>query len=79
MFNKKPPLMAFVTFNSSWAQQECMRRYPSSLFHYYTQSSTHRLRGSRLSVEPAMPPSTITFENLGYSMLNRLCRQVCFN
>ncbi len=81
VFERKRVLQAIVTFSSPFGRQACLQQYPSGLLHRFLQSATHRLRGARLSVAPAPPPSTIIWENLGYGTLNRLGRQVwmhCF-
>ncbi len=76
VFAAKRVLQAIVTFSTPFGRQACLQQFPPGMLNQVTQSATHRLRGARLSVKAAPPPSTIRWENLGYGLVNRLGRQV---
>ncbi len=70
------PLYAFVTFDRVAGKEALIAKYNSFSGLYRMLYSTELdLRGSKLVVRQATEPSTIIWENLAYSKLNRFARR----
>ena len=70
------PLYAFVTFDRVAGKQALIAKYRSYSGLYRMLYGTDLdLRGSKLVVKQATEPSTIIWENLAYSKLNRWARR----
>lgn len=69
---------AFVTFNKVISKEAALNAYArsSSIFlKFFYNHSQCMLRGKLLKVSEALEPSTIIWENLGYSLNDRLLRR----
>ncbi len=73
---KKRNLVAYITFNSPWGRQACLHAYSGGVVSSLLRPASARLRGAPLKAGYAPPPSTIFWENLGFSHANIFLRQV---
>ncbi len=70
------PLLAFVTFEESVGAHRALQLYRISWWTYWFMESSKRFKGCRLKLERSPEPSTIIWENLGYSRWSRLKRRL---
>jgi hypothetical protein len=76
VFKRKRTLAAFVTFSTTWGRHECLRQYPRGFVATWLLPAPHRIRGHRLRVAMAPPPSTLIWENFGVSWYMIRLREV---
>jgi len=68
-------LSAFITFETQAGYFKCLDLYPNGFYSYFRQPEDHRLNGMRLIVQPAPPPSTVKWENMGVGWKEKLLRR----
>jgi hypothetical protein len=69
-------LYAYVTFEEAVGSQVAIQMYRESLWSYFYMSPEKRFRSHRIRVTRAPPPSTIIWENLRYTQLERAGRRI---
>lgn len=61
----KPPIIAYVTWETVGGRHSCLREYPKSLLTYAFMHPAKKLRGHRLVVRPAPSPASLAWEHIG--------------
>ncbi|KAG6970135.1 hypothetical protein JG687_00002801 [Phytophthora cactorum] len=76
-YNISQAVTAFVTFEEEEGFHRCLQEYPDlGWLHRLFQPYYKRLHGKRLRFRPAPDPTDIIWENLHYSLLERVFRQL---